>query len=67
MNIVSRPQKKVVIQFREFKRPKKGAMTLSTSQTLTLHDIDLATVYEVVKRALSEMSPSPAAHIPEKI
>jgi hypothetical protein len=51
MKIVGRPDNKVVIQFREFKRPKDGGnMELSESKTLTLHDVSLEDVYPQIQR-----------------
>jgi hypothetical protein len=38
--MVSRPEKTLTIQFREFERPTKGGrMQLKESKTITLHDV----------------------------
>jgi hypothetical protein len=41
VKIVSRPEKTLTIQFRQFERPKKGGqMQLKASRTITLHHFE---------------------------
>ena len=55
--IVDRPALKIVIQLREFRRPKEGdskRAELTASKTITLHGIALSKAYpEVLKLAES--------------
>jgi hypothetical protein len=55
VKIVSRPEKTLTIQFREFERPKKGGqMQLKASRTITLHDVSLKEIYDKLVTVLKE-------------
>ena len=59
LKIVSRPEKTLTIQFREFERPKKGGqMQLKESKTITLYDVSLKQIDDkllgVLKKAEEE-------------
>jgi len=62
MKIVTRPEQTLTIQLREFKRKKGGTrggrMELSKSQTITVHDIDLAEVHARFLDVLEELEKS---------
>lgn len=64
MRIVSRPEKKVIIQLREFRRPKsgKGNMKHSASRTITIHDADLISIYGQLLRLLGVDEENPPTH-----
>lgn len=50
MKIVTKPENKVIVQLRAFRR-NKNKMNLSGSKTITLHDAELEDIY----RRLSEL------------
>jgi hypothetical protein len=57
MKIVTRPQRTITIQLREFERPAKGGkrggqMKLKASKTITLHDASLEEIYSRILVAL---------------
>jgi len=54
MRVISRPDKKVIIQLREFRRPKsgKGNMKHTGSRTITIHDADLIPIYRQLAATL---------------
>jgi hypothetical protein len=57
MKIVTRPQRTITIQLREFERPAKGGkrggqMKLKTSKTITVHDVTLDEIYSRILQAL---------------
>jgi hypothetical protein len=54
VKIVSRPEKTLTIQFREFERPKNGQMQLKASRTITLHDVSLKEIYDKLLAVLKE-------------
>jgi len=55
VKIVSRPEKTLTIQFREFERPKKGRrMQLKASRTITLHDVSLKEICDKLLAVLKE-------------
>jgi hypothetical protein len=57
MKIVTRPQRTITIQLREFERPAKGGkrggqMKLKASKTITIHDVTLDEIYSRILAAL---------------
>jgi hypothetical protein len=59
MKIVTRPQRTITIQLREFERPAKGGkrggqMKLKASKTITIHDASLEDVHRRILDCLGE-------------
>jgi hypothetical protein len=57
MKIVTRPQRTITIQLREFERPAKGGkrggqMQLKASKTITIHDASLDEIHSRILHAL---------------
>jgi hypothetical protein len=57
MKIVTRPQRTITIQLREFERPAKGGkrggrMQLKASKTITIHDVTLDEIHRRILAAL---------------
>jgi hypothetical protein len=57
MKIVTRPQRTITIQLREFERPAKGGkrggqMKLKASKTITVHDVTMDEIHARILDAL---------------
>ena len=57
MKIVTRPERTLTIQLREFERPAKGGkrggrMKLKSSKTITLHDVTMDEIHSRILHAL---------------
>jgi hypothetical protein len=57
MEIVTRPERTLTIQLREFERPAKGGkrggrMKLKASKTITLHDVTMDEIYRRILASL---------------
>jgi hypothetical protein len=57
MEIVTRPERTLTIQLREFERPAKGGkrsgrMKLKSSKTITLHDVTMDEIYRRILASL---------------
>jgi hypothetical protein len=57
MEIVTRPERTLTIQLREFERPAKGGkrggrMKLKASKTITLHDVTMDEIHSRILHAL---------------
>jgi hypothetical protein len=62
MKMVSRTDRKVIIQVREFKRQRSSKeMKLTLSRSLTLHDAQMQDVYQKVKALFDEEEGETAA------
>lgn len=60
MKIVTRPERTLTIQLREFERPTKGGkrggrMKLKSSKTITVHDVSLDEIHARILAALKTL------------